>query len=139
MELGVTRTPYGVENQSWLDTVEGLRRPLPVTLDGSLFTSGDFPDGVIPSGVVIAKATSGLYGPYSHAAGDTALQTAIGHLIDDSFCGAGRVINGGARSSVVLMTVGDVISNKLPTLASARGALDSYAIAQLTQIRYRTV
>jgi hypothetical protein len=140
MELAARKTPYGaIENQSWLDNLEGLKRPYPVTIDGSLFSSGSFPDGVIPSGTVIAKKTStGLYGPYNHANSD-GTQTAVGLLINTALCGAGRAGLGAGIDSVTLLTVGDVLQNKLPSLAAADGALDSYAITALAQVRFRNV
>lgn len=140
MELAVTSTPFGAfEDQRWMDNTEGLKRPLPGTLDGSLFTAGNFPNGVIPSGTCLGQVTSGSkYGPYDDTASD-GRQTMVGHLIDTSLVGAARPGVGAGFDSVTIFREGDVISNKLP-IASGAGSLDTAGKTDVSgHINYRTV
>lgn len=71
------------EDQRWI-AAGGLRAFQDndtITLDRSAFDLvTDFPNGFIPSGVVLAKITaSGLYGPYDDA-GAGGLEVAVGFL-----------------------------------------------------------
>lgn len=65
--LGVTSTSYQVEKRDWLLGPHGTGpgdNPT-ATLDVSLFTSGThYPNGYIPSGTVVSRVASGLWGPY---------------------------------------------------------------------------
>lgn len=79
-----TRTNLEVlqEDQTWLGRGGKPRSAAKaIVLDRSSFDLvGDFPDGYIPSGVVLGKVTAtGLYAPYDNAAVN-GLQTALGFL-----------------------------------------------------------
>ena len=71
------------ENRSWLQSDHGVEpnETAGITLDVSKFTAAThYPDGYIPSGIVLGKVTAtGLYGPYDNAASD-GRQTAAGIL-----------------------------------------------------------
>lgn len=74
-DISVVTTASQVENRSWLlSGPEGVGPGWTpsVTLDLSKFTAGThFPNGYIPSGIVLAKVTAtGLYGPYDNTASD---------------------------------------------------------------------
>lgn len=66
MNLAIrTETKQAPEAHSWLGSAHGTSEADSITLDGSAFV-GIFTDGVVPSGVVIAKITSsGLWAPYA--------------------------------------------------------------------------
>lgn len=70
MKLGITReTILPAEDHTWLGSAHGTQTADPITLDATLFdldpSTGDFPDGFIPSGVVLGKVTAtDKYGPY---------------------------------------------------------------------------
>lgn len=72
MDLLIRETTYGQGNHKWLASAHGTENADTVTLDLNLFTEGThFPNGYIPSGVALGKVTAtGVYGPYSDAAGD---------------------------------------------------------------------
>lgn len=64
---------FGGSDQSWLGSAHGTETCETVTLDADKFL-GTFPDGIVPSGVVLGKITAtGLYGPY--AASPSEVQT----------------------------------------------------------------
>lgn len=82
------------EDHSWLASRLGFDTARPATLDLSLFTEGThFPNGFIPSGMSLAKVTSGpsinLYGPYAANAAEvqTITRTATGGTVAISFDG----------------------------------------------------
>jgi hypothetical protein len=75
MNLGLTTETFNpAEDHRWLGSKHAVNTAKTVTLDASAFESLGFADGVIPSGVVISRLESGLYGP--GAAGDEP-----GHLL----------------------------------------------------------
>lgn len=68
-----TEASFLNDDKSWLGNGrEGINDARSITLDLSLFTAGThYPNGFIPSGIALGKVTAtGLYGPYSNAAGD---------------------------------------------------------------------
>lgn len=78
VKLGlVAQTFSPAEDWSWLGGEAGTLEAEPITLDGSAFTA-TFTDGVVPSGVVLAKITSsGLYAPYDGGVNTNEIQSII--------------------------------------------------------------
>lgn len=65
MGIGLKRETFGVEDLSWLGKAHGHNEMDSITLDADKFLDA-FPDGVVPSGVVLARLTAtGLYAPYA--------------------------------------------------------------------------
>lgn len=65
MDLTARRESFGAEDLSWLGSAHGTEAQETITLDGSAFAAA-FPDGVVPSGTVLAKiAATELYAPYA--------------------------------------------------------------------------
>lgn len=57
---------FGAGDQSWLGGTYGIYNCRTVAPDPALFTSTDFPDGVVPSGTPLGLVTStGKVGPYT--------------------------------------------------------------------------
>jgi len=81
MNLGLATEVFNpAEDHRWLGSKHGTDTAKTITLDASAFSALGFADGVVPSGVVLAKiTTSGLYGPYDKA-GTGGLGTAVGFL-----------------------------------------------------------
>lgn len=83
MSIAVTSVGYQVDNRSWdlSPTGNGPGENPTITLDVSAFTlATHFPNGYIPSGVVLGKLTAGgKYVPYVDAAVDGS-GTAAGFL-----------------------------------------------------------
>ncbi|MEG9248014.1 head decoration protein [Arthrobacter sp. Soc17.1.1.1] len=72
-EFGVTTTTHQAEDRSWLVGPHGTDPGTTpsITLDLALFSkAAHFPNGTIPSGIVLGKAASGLFGPYDNTATD---------------------------------------------------------------------
>lgn len=128
--ISVTKTSYQTENRSWLASTHGTEPGAnpSVTLDVSKFTAGThYPNGYIPSGMVLGKVTAtGLYGPYDNAAAD-GRQTAAGHLLASLSVGTLTKIGG------ALLVHGFVTEAKLPT----NHGLDAAGKAELPGIYYR--
>lgn len=121
------RTRYGGGDHRWMGDLHGLNSTEGGTLDGDLFPAATFPDGLVPSGVVVGRVTAtGLLGPYDNGVGD-GRETAAGHVVSD------QVVRPGSRNDVALFTHGAVIRNALP----ANAGLDAAAEADLRHIRYR--
>lgn len=100
------------ENQSWIGKTEALKDADSITLARSLFDLvGAFPNGFIPSGIVLGRVTAtGLYGPYSDAAVD-GRGVAVGFLV------ASIPYDRDSTANLVaaLMWHGEVVEANLPT------------------------
>lgn len=119
------------EDHSWLGSAHGTSEANSITLAGDAFLA-TFADGIVPSGVVVAKYTSGantgLYGPYDDAGAD-GLDTAAYHLLTTVDVDAA---NGGVNTAAAGLWHGEVIESKLPT----GHGLTASAKTDLKQIRY---
>jgi hypothetical protein len=128
--LNVTRQTLQAENRSWLRGPHGTEPGANpnATLLVSLFTPGThYPNGFIPSGIVLGKVTAtGQYGPYDNTATD-GRQTAAGFLFGSQTIDGATVVASG------LVIHGFVNPAKLP-LQSGTGSLDAPARAELTHI-----
>lgn len=124
----VRQTFTAPENHSWLGSAHGTSEGDPITLAAAPLKA-IFTDGIVPSGVVLAKYTSGgnagLYGPYSDA-GATGLDTAAYHLLTTTD------VNGGNTAAAGYWH-GEVVEAKLPS----NHGLTAAAKADLTQIKYK--
>jgi hypothetical protein len=125
-----TETFSASEDQSWLGSAHGTNECDSITLDGDAFLA-TWPDGIIPSGVVLGRVTAtGLYQPYDDGVA-TGIEVARGHLfttIDLGGTTAGTVGN----TPAALFWHGEVVEANLP----ADHGLDAAAKADLGQIRY---
>ena len=95
---------------------------------------GHYPNGYIPSGVLLGKITaSSLYGPYDDTASD-GRQTATGILIADV-----RVVRANGSVAVKVgsgqLVRGDVKQSKLP-IQTGPGSADANGIVDLKHIRF---
>lgn len=130
-DISVQTTNYQSENRGWLWGSHGTGpgdNPS-VTLDFSKFTKAThYPNGFIPSGVVLGKVTAtGKYGPYDNAASD-GRETAAGLLF-----GSIRVADGSTSAGGALFVHGFVNAARLP-LQSGIGSLDTAGRADLNLI-----
>lgn len=132
--LSIIRETFAApEDQSWLGSAHGTKEADSITLNGDAFLT-TFPGGVVPSGTVVAKYTSGgsvgKYGPYADA-GATGLDTAAGHLLTTvDLRGTTAAVVGDVTAA--LYWHGEVVEAKLPT----GSGITASAKADLTQIRY---
>lgn len=79
MDIAVHTDVFAIEDRSWLGSAFGTNATRTITLDLSLFSSTvDYPAGYLPSGMVLGRASSGLYGPYSGTTDEVQTATITG-------------------------------------------------------------
>ncbi len=66
MDISVrSEGPWTAENRSWLGSRDGTEVTRSITLDTSAFTKAThYPNGYVPSGMLLAKLSNNMYGPY---------------------------------------------------------------------------
>jgi hypothetical protein len=127
-----TETFTAPEDQSWLGSAHGTSEADPITLNADTFLTL-FPDGIVPSGVVVGIVTAtGLYVPYTDAATNGAgSDVARGHLLTTVNLG-GTTAGTVDRVACALFWHGEVVEANLPT----GHGLTAAAKVDLNQIRY---
>ena len=132
-EISVSTVSYQAEKRPWLLSEHGTRpgENPGATLDAALFVPAThYPNGYIPSGIVLGKVTaSGLFGPYDTAALD-GRQTAAGLLF-----GSLRVSSATAKVGGALVLTGFVKTTRLP-FQSGTGALGAGGAANMPLINF---
>jgi len=108
------------DDPSWLGSAHGTDSTETVTLDVSTFTEAThYPDGYIPSGLVLAKITAtGLYGPYDDTETD-GRATAVGFLVSPR-----TVTSATQKIGAGMLTHGKVVEANLPIAIDANGKAD---------------
>lgn len=133
--LGRTTTTYQTEKRPWLLGLEGTKpgdNPT-VTLDVSAFTAGThYPNGYIPSGTVVSRLASGLWGPFDAAAvsathGILFGSVTIPNLADLTQDVAGAVVRNNANVDWNRLPTGG-----RPTVAALRTALPLIDVNDVT-------
>ena len=131
-DITVRRSTFQSENRSWLRGPDGTvpgDNPS-IALDVSAFTADHYPNGFIPSGIVLGKITaSGQYGPYDPAASD-GTETAAELLFSSVTVNPGSTVIGGAG-----LHKGEVIPSKLP-FSTGTGSLDAAARTDLKLVNF---
>lgn len=112
---------FAGSDHSWLASQHGTRNNRNVTLDLSKFDfASTFTSKMIPSGVVLAKITSGgLYGPYNDGLSN-GQETATGFLftdvdVSDFITDLGSTTLTGKRVWAPMLITGIVVTANLPT------------------------
>lgn len=128
MDLSVRDEVFGGENRAWLGSQHGTQSNRSITIDASLFTAGThYPDGVIPSGILVAEVgTSGIFGPYDAAATD-GRETPAGHLFNSI-----KVATGAKNIGAPLFWHGAVVESKLPGAAGVDAAAKTALAGKIT-------
>lgn len=135
----ITTDTWGLDSKHWLLSRKGMDTCRSITLDLSLFVSGDSFTTHVFSGTVLGLVTaSQLYGPYSNALVD-GRETARG-LLFEAVRLADGMGNAFTRAGGALFWEGIVRRDNLPglkiPLATARGKLDAAAEAEMSFIRF---
>lgn len=131
----ITTDSWGVDGKGWLLAKKGMDTCRSITLNLALFLSADGFSQFIPSGTVLGRVTAtGLYGPYTTAAGD-GLDISRGHLFEAARLtdGMGNVFT---SAGAALFWEGIVRRDKLPVFSGTKGELDAAAEADMPSIRY---
>lgn len=124
MDLTTTFETFGQEDQSWLGSEHGTSSCPTVTLDLALFTTTAlYTGGILPSGIALAKHTSGKYGPYTPG-GANGLQTFKGILFTSQ-----RIKSATSLVAAPIYKHGRVVLSKLPVQSTGQGFVDATAIA----------
>lgn len=149
LDIAVQSTSYQSERRNWLWGPHGTTPgdTPSIVLDLSQFVAAThFPNGYIPSGIVLGQVTAvgaanrGLYVPYNDAfdadpatAGQQGdgREVAAGLLFGSITVPAGRT-----RLGAALFVHGFVLAAKLPIAAGNPGALDAAARADLRLIHF---
>lgn len=116
------------EDRSWLASRDGTDVTQTITLSVATFTqSVHYPNGYIPSGVVLGRITGTpeLWGPYDNTATD-GRQTAVGFLYS-----ATKVRLGGPNVGAPIHWRGVIRASRLPLATTAIGGLDSAGAVDL--------
>jgi hypothetical protein len=137
-----TEAAFTQDSQAWLASRFGVDGARPITLDLSLFTKAThFPNGFIPSGIVLAKITAGgLYAPYITGSLVAGQADARGHLLSAVEV---KSTNETGKAAAALLVRGVVKESRLPanhgldSLAKAdMGPTSALADGQAASIRY---
>ncbi len=121
MDISVRKTsPLIVEDRSWLGDVDGTQATRSVTLRTAAFTKAThFPDGVLKSGTVLAKYTSGsyagLYGPYAGEASEVQTATVTGGPTGGTFT---LTLNGETTGNIAYNATAAAVQAALEALPS---------------------
>jgi hypothetical protein len=132
MDLTVREETFEVENRTWLASEHGFEVGPSITLDISAFTEADhYPDGHLPSGVVLGKiSASGFYGPYDDAATD-GREVAAGLLKTST-----SVRNSSNDLGGALLVHGFVVEDNLPIASGTPGSIDAAGKSDLSQVEF---
>lgn len=120
MDLTLKTDAFFQDDQSWLGSAHGTTSAKSITLDTSAFTANThYPNGYFPSGLALGRIeATGLYGPYSSAAGD-GRDVLAGFL----FCAIGAPTVNTVDVQGALLDHGKILTAKLPVaLADAEAA-----------------
>jgi len=115
-EIAVTTETFVAEDQSWLASRHGTENCRTVTLDLSLFDSSYYPNGVIPSGIVLGKvSSSGLYGPYTGTTDEVQTITVTGAPTGGTFT---LTWNGQTTAAIAYNATAAVVQTALAALSN---------------------
>lgn len=129
MDFRVRSTNYGATNRGWLRGPHGAEPGAnpSVVLDLTKFTNTTV-SGVIPSGTVVGRVTTGgLVGEYDPAASD-GRQTAIGLLFNPEPINTGQT-----KGANALVQSGNIDPARLP-FQTGKGSLDAAAKTALPNL-----
>lgn len=140
-DISVSSVSYQIEKRSWLLSQHGTDPGTTpsITLDISAFTAAThYPNGYIPSGVVLGKITAtGLYAPYQNALAN-GLEVAAGILFSSvkvpntadttKDVGAAMIVHGFVSRSKLLTIVANA--------ATGGGFIDTAGEADLKLIHF---
>jgi hypothetical protein len=123
MDLNVRSQSFVSEDQSWLGSRHGTNAADPITLDGVLMATVADADGVVKSGICIAKVTASAPG----------FLFTVAQLRDPMKGDASTVTNNVAAA---LLWHGEVVQAKLPIQGAGDGFVDNAAKALMPLIRF---
>lgn len=117
MDLSVySEGPWAPEDRSWLGSAHGTESTVTITLDLSAFTSGThYPNNYIPSGIVLARLDTGLYGPYAGRTNEVQTVTITGGPTGGTFT---LTFEGGTTAAIAYNATAATVRSALENLAA---------------------
>lgn len=120
MNLGIRKTTYGAEDQSWLGSRVGTGDAKSITLDAALCIAvTEFAAGTVPSGIPLTRRGTGRYSPAldNGAGADDAIDAFLLHTVDLTAGGTQTAAN----TPTAGMWRGQVIVSKIPAYTGKSG------------------
>jgi len=120
MNLGIRKTTFSNEDQSWLGSKVGTNDADSVTLDAAACIAiAEFAAGTVPSGVPLHRAASGRYAPAldNGAGADDSIDGFLLHTVDLTAGGTQTAAN----TPVAMMWRGEIIVAKIPAYTGKSG------------------
>lgn len=116
MDLTVrSEGPWLPEDRSWLGSAHGTTATRTITLDVTAFTEAThYPNGFIPSGVVLAELSSGLFGPYAGRTAEQQLVTITGVPTGGTFT---LTLEGGTTAGIAFNAAASAVRAALEALS----------------------
>ncbi|MER7167040.1 hypothetical protein ABT336_13360 [Micromonospora sp. NPDC000207] len=123
MDISLRTTEFHVENRSWLASRDGTDVTRGMTLYLPAFTKNiHYPDGFIPSGILVARITSGegadMYGPYAGSASEVQTVTITGGPTGGTFT---LTLSGETTSGIAYNATASAVRDALAALPSVSG------------------
>lgn len=120
MNLGIRKTTYGAEDQSWLGSRVGTGDSQSITLDAALCIAvTEFAAGTVPSGTPLTRRGTGRYSPALDNGGsaDDVIDAFLLHTVDLTAGGT----QAAANTPTAAMWRGKVIVSKIPAYTGKSG------------------
>lgn len=117
MDLAVrSEGPWLPEDRSWLGSAHGTTATRTITLDVSAFTAGThYPNGYIPSGMVLSDLGNGLFGPYAGRVAEVQTVTVTGAPTGGTFT---LTVEGSTTGGIAYNASAAAVQAALEALAS---------------------
>jgi hypothetical protein len=108
--------PWLPEDRSWLGSAHGTTATRTITLDVTAFTEGThYPNGFIPSGIVLAELASGLFAPYAGRTAEVQSVTITGVPTGGTFT---LTYDGSTSAGIAFNATAATVQSALEALAS---------------------
>jgi hypothetical protein len=108
--------PWVAEDRSWLGSRHGTEATRTITLDTSAFTANThYPNGYVPSGLLVSRLASGLYGPYAGVAAEVQTVTITGTPTGGTFT---LTFDGQTTAAIAYNAAASAVQTALEALSS---------------------
>ncbi|MGC4886692.1 hypothetical protein [Micromonospora sp. DT227] len=124
MDISLRTTEFFVEDQSWLGSRDGTDVTQGMTLHLPSFNANiHYPKGYIPSGIVVARITSGpgagMHGPYAGSTSESQTVTVTGGPTGGTFT---LTFNGETTGAIAFNATADAVKAALAALPSVNAS-----------------
>lgn len=115
MDISVrSEGPWLAEDRSWLASDHGTTATRSITLNIASFVANThYPNGFIPSGMLLAQLASGLFAPYAGRAGETQTVTVTGAPTGGTFT---LTFEGSTTAAIAYNATATAVKNALVNL-----------------------